>query len=272
MLTLRGSWSLEKPSSDVEIELLHPAGRSPRVFTSGWLFGARCVRGKGTPREVDLTAEVEWGGTATFTPPRGTPVRPRFATTGKNKLTLTCDGAKKTFVIETVGTARFARMGHLASAPADAHGCGACPHPAVTGPIVQGSPSVLIDGFPAARVGDYGVHAACCGANTFRVAAGNDHGVLIDGRPATTMGARTVHCGGTGKIIEGAAGNYEPPSFAEEASGGFFGVPSPAPARAPATRPRATASSTTSTAVEPPVAADVKLDAPAPEDLAAQRA
>lgn len=264
MITLRGSWSLTKPATDVEIELLHPAGRSPKVFTSGWLFGARCVRAKGTPAEADLSAEVEWGGTATFTPARGTPVRPRFATAGTNKLTLTCGGAKKTFVIETVRTTRFAHLGHRAHAPADAHGCLACPH-SPTGPIVQGSPSVLVDGLPAARSGDYGMHAPCCGGNMFRIAGGNEEGVLIDGRPAATLGALTLHCGGRGNIIEGSAGGNEPPSPPEPAGGGFFGVPSPqtAPGRAPTPPPRAAASSTG----EPPVSAGVKLDPPAIEDV-----
>lgn len=265
MITLSGSWTMLHAASDVELELLYLAGRSPKVFTSGWLFGARCVRGKGTPTETDLSAEVAWGGTATFTPARGTPVRPRFATVGANKLTLTCAGAKRTFVVETVQTARFAHLGHRASAPADAHGCPACPHP-TAGPIVQGSPTVLIDGFPAARAGDAGVHAACCGGNFFRIAGGNNDGVLIDGRPAVIVGARTLHCGGEGRIIEGSLGGNEPPSPTEASGGGFFGMPGPkAPAARTPTPPRASA--TTTTTREPPTSADVRLDAPPIEDV-----
>ena len=264
MITLTGSWSLAKAATDVELELLHPAGRSPKVFTSGWLFGARCVRAKGTPAEADLSAEVEWGGTATFTPARGTPVRPRFATAGTNKLTLACGGAKKTFVIETVRTTLFARLGHQAHAPADAHGCPACPH-SPTGPIVQGSPSVLVDGLPAARSGDYGMHASCCGGNMFRIAGGNAEGVLIDGRPAATLGALTLHCGGRGHIVQGSAGGNEPPSPPEPGGGGFFGVPSvrATPARAPTPTPATSASAS----AEPPVSTGVRLDEQAIEDV-----
>ncbi|MFH2065239.1 MAG: PAAR domain-containing protein [Pseudomonadota bacterium] len=90
-------------------------------------------------------------------------------------------------------------MGSIAHCPNDAHGCPACPHP-VRGPIQSGSPYVLIEGKPAARVGDSGIHAACCGPNTFMITTG-DPNVLIDGKPAARLGDQTKHCGGVGKIV-----------------------------------------------------------------------
>ena len=67
------------------------------------------------------------------------------------------------------------RVGDNALVPADAHGCPACPHPA-TGPATAGSPNVLVNGMPALRLGDPGVHAACCGPNSWVAAKGSAHG------------------------------------------------------------------------------------------------
>ena len=71
------------------------------------------------------------------------------------------------------------------------------------GPIVTGSPTVLLNGLPAARVGDHGIHAACCGPNNYTIASG-DESVLIDGRPAAHKDSLTQHCGGAGKITMGS--------------------------------------------------------------------
>jgi uncharacterized Zn-binding protein involved in type VI secretion len=49
-------------------------------------------------------------------------------------------------------------------------------------------------------VGDNGVHAACCGPNTFVIEEG-DPEVLIDGRPAARVGDSTRHCGGFGHLV-----------------------------------------------------------------------
>jgi uncharacterized Zn-binding protein involved in type VI secretion len=228
MITIRGTFTQTKPLDDIEIELLHPAGKSPKVFTKGWIFGARCVRAKGTKEEKDLSAEVVWGGTASFAPPKGTPVRPTFNYAGANELTITCDGKKKTIAVETVRTTGFARLGDLAQAPADAHGCLACPH-TVGGPLMIGSPTVTVDGLPAARQGDYGVHKACCGPNMYRITGGNRAGVLIDGVPAAEIGTKTAHCGGSGTIIAGSTGGNEPD--APPSGGGLFGAPGPTPVR-----------------------------------------
>jgi uncharacterized Zn-binding protein involved in type VI secretion len=55
-------------------------------------------------------------------------------------------------------------------------------------------------------VGDHGVHAGCCGSNTFVIKTG-DPNVLIDGKPAARVGDQTQHCGGTGRIISASGNN-----------------------------------------------------------------
>lgn len=94
------------------------------------------------------------------------------------------------------------RLGDKASAPADAHGCPACPHP-VAGPGVGGSPDVNINGRPTLRVSDPGIHAACCGPNQWQVELGSGT-VFINGKPAARIGDATTHCGSLGKLIEGS--------------------------------------------------------------------
>jgi len=95
-----------------------------------------------------------------------------------------------------------ARLGDKANCPADAHGCPACPHP-VTGPAIQGSPDVVVNGKPAVRVGDQGVHAACCGPNMWKAAAGSGT-VFVNNIAAHRLGDQTQHCGGSGTMIEGS--------------------------------------------------------------------
>lgn len=94
------------------------------------------------------------------------------------------------------------RLGDKAQAPADAHGCPACPHP-VVGPAIIGCPTVYINKMPALRVGDRGIHAACCGPNMWVTQMGS-LSVIIGGMQAHRMGDMTVHCGGVGKLIEGS--------------------------------------------------------------------
>lgn len=94
------------------------------------------------------------------------------------------------------------RLGDKSFCPADAHGCPACPH-IVIGPAVGGSPNVMVNGRPALRVGDPGIHAACCGPNTWSAAAGSGT-VRINGKGAHRVGDRDSHCGGTGQMIEGS--------------------------------------------------------------------
>lgn len=94
------------------------------------------------------------------------------------------------------------RVGDNAQVPADSHGCPACPHPAI-GPAIAGSPDVLVNGKPALRVNDPGVHAACCGPNSWNAKAGAP-GVLINGKKAHRKGDATKHCGGNGKLVVGS--------------------------------------------------------------------
>jgi uncharacterized Zn-binding protein involved in type VI secretion len=94
------------------------------------------------------------------------------------------------------------RLGDKSQAPADAHGCLACPHP-VIGPAIKGSPNVLVNFRPALRVGDTGIHAACCGPNMWTAVKGSAT-VLINNMPAHRMGDMDQHCGGVGTLIEGS--------------------------------------------------------------------
>ena len=95
-----------------------------------------------------------------------------------------------------------ARLGDNAQVAADAHGCPACPHPAV-GPITVGSPNVNINKKPAGRLDDIGAHAVCCGANNFTIVKGSPT-VYVNNKPLARRGDKTKHCGGTGPIIAGS--------------------------------------------------------------------
>lgn len=186
-----------KPS-EVVLELTHPAGLSPKVFTEGWVFGARLkVKGK------DYSDKVHWRGSGTFKPDTGATSRPVFSAPGTNTITLfvKVDGEEfsKSYQVIAVSSMNYAGSGDSAACPADAHGCPACPHP-VVGPITDGSRLVQVRGRPAARKGDAGKHARCCLHNTFTILEG-DPEVLIDGKPAARFGDRTRHCGGLGKLV-----------------------------------------------------------------------
>jgi uncharacterized Zn-binding protein involved in type VI secretion len=94
------------------------------------------------------------------------------------------------------------RVGDRSHIEADAHGCLACPHPG-TGPGVAGSPDVRCNGRPALRVGDPGVHAACCSSNTWIATTGSTT-VFINNRAAHRLGDADTHCGGGGKLVQGS--------------------------------------------------------------------
>jgi len=95
------------------------------------------------------------------------------------------------------------RLGDKSMVPADAHGCPACPHPCV-GPAIIGSPDVMVNNRPALRVDDMGIHAACCGPNTWTAQQGSST-VFINSKKAHRLGDQDKHCGGTGQMIEGSA-------------------------------------------------------------------
>jgi len=196
----------EQEHPTVFLSLKFPAGYSPNIFTEGWVFAARCILNPGTDDEVDVSDQVEWSGSGSFSPPVGRTTRPKFAAPGPQTVTLTYRGqgpdVTKEFATNAVDPiGAFASVGTIAACPADAHGCPADPHPTV-GPIITGSPTVFIDGRPAARRGDAGVHAVCCGPNMYTI-VGGDRSVLIDGRPAARIGSRTQHCGGLGTLVAG---------------------------------------------------------------------
>ena len=182
------------------ISLTYPAGRSPNVFTTGWVFGASCtVDGK------DISDQVRWSGSGSFSPDSGSRSRPSFSAEGANTITLSVKVGDKdysrTYSVNAVYPAGYACVGMYAMCNADSHGTPADPL-VVSGPITTGSSQVLVNGKAAARVGDVGVHAACGGPNTFEIVSG-DASVLINGRAAAKIGSTTRHCGGVGKIIGG---------------------------------------------------------------------
>ena len=94
------------------------------------------------------------------------------------------------------------RLGDRANCPVDIHGKACCPHN-VTGPAITASPDVFINGKPALRVGDKGIHALCCGTNTWKCIKGSST-VSVNGKPLVRQGDTTQHCGGLGRMIEGS--------------------------------------------------------------------
>jgi uncharacterized Zn-binding protein involved in type VI secretion len=110
------------------------------------------------------------------------------------------------------------RLGDKANVPLDAHGCPACPHPAI-GPAIQGSPDVNVNKRPALRVDDPGIHSACCGANTWTATQGCMT-VFINGKSAHRMGDQNRHCGGMGQLVEGSPNVVVGDSGGGSASGG----------------------------------------------------
>ncbi len=185
----------------VLLRLTYPAGRSPNVFTTGWLFGASC-----TYKGEDLSDQVTWSGTGTFSPEVGTRSRPSFNDEGSNTITLTIkiedEEYTRSFNVNAVSSAPFAAVGSQCVCDAYAMGCIACPHTAV-GPILTGSSHVLINGKPAARVGDRGICVNACGDPNYTIITG-DSDVLIDGKPAARVRESQVQfAGGIGEVIQG---------------------------------------------------------------------
>lgn len=194
-----------KPAGSDKPELTYPAGRSPKVFDKGWVFGASFVLTDDNGKTIDLSDKVEWSGTASFQPAMGNESRPAFNNIGTNKIILTVNYEGKTyrneFSIETVSGLLYGHKGTMVLCNADLHGCIACPHNA-PGSVVTGTELVMADGYPAARVGDRGVTFGCCGENTFVITRGDER-VLIQGIPAAKIGSETKHCGGIGNLIGG---------------------------------------------------------------------
>lgn len=169
-------------------------GPTVAYLTRDWIFKV-----VGAPAGATLV----WSGTGQFQVQQPGTVKATFNAPGKNTISVTCTLGGRTYSASLDLVAKdadkYARLGGKAHCPADAHGCPACPHP-VTGPIISGSPTFNLDGLPIARVGDRGVHAACCGPCIFVITGGDDE-VLVDGKAAARIGDVTTHCGGRGMII-----------------------------------------------------------------------
>jgi uncharacterized Zn-binding protein involved in type VI secretion len=95
-----------------------------------------------------------------------------------------------------------ARVGDIGKVDSDAHGCPACPH-CCQGPIILGSPTVFVNGMPAARKTDLGIHMACCGPNMFMCDACSGT-VNINSLGAHRKDDAQLHCGGQGKETNGS--------------------------------------------------------------------
>jgi len=184
----------------VALRLTYPAGKSPNVFTTGWEFGASCIS-----NGQDVSDTVKWSGSGDFSPDTGNLSRPSFGSTGPNTITLTVTVAgkdyTKTYTVNTVSPEGYACVGMKAFAPAVSFGTPADPLPTI-GVITTGSSHVLVNGQPAARVGDVGIQQSM-GTNSFKIISG-DNSVLIDGRAAAKIGSKTDHGGGMGSIVEGS--------------------------------------------------------------------
>lgn len=209
--------SIDEP---VVLELTYPAGESPKVFVTGWVFGAKCLLNPGTPEEKDISHLVNWTGEAKFEPATGSVSRPTFNRVGNNVISIEVkvgqEVTRKQYTISTVSPAAYAHVGDQSYCPSDSHGCPACPHSPI-GPIITGSPNVTIDGIPAARVGDKGTATPCCGPQTFEIIEG-DPDVLIDGKPAARLGDKTLHCGCSPGSIVGKAVPTTPTTVPEPLS------------------------------------------------------
>jgi len=94
------------------------------------------------------------------------------------------------------------RLGDQSFVPADVHGKSCCPHVCI-GPAEEGSEDVFVNNLPALRVTDMGIHALCCGPNTWIAVQGSST-VFINNLPAHRLGDMDMHCGGPGFMVEGS--------------------------------------------------------------------
>jgi uncharacterized Zn-binding protein involved in type VI secretion len=99
--------------------------------------------------------------------------------------------------------AAAARVSDISKGDSHAHGCPICPH-TVQGPIVEGSTTVFINNLPAARKGDKGISAVCCGPNIYELSKGSSS-VFIDGKAAVRKDDDIKQClSFTGKVSTGS--------------------------------------------------------------------
>jgi uncharacterized Zn-binding protein involved in type VI secretion len=94
------------------------------------------------------------------------------------------------------------RLGDQSYVPADNHFRVRCPHQCI-GPAETGSLNVLVNNLPALRILDMGIHAQCCGSNTW-IAVEGSKTVFINNLPAHRLGDLDMHCGGPGYMVQGS--------------------------------------------------------------------
>jgi uncharacterized Zn-binding protein involved in type VI secretion len=198
-------WGAVQPAAGgpgVFFWLRSPHEGSPKILTRGWPMTAH-VRVELPGVRGDVGSDIRWEGSGTVSRTGPQTWAPSFPKPGPNFVRLSLQIRERvyssTFWFQAKDANLYARVGSLAQCPADAHGCPACPHP-VRGPLFEGVPDVQIDGKLVARVGDRGIHAACCGPNMFTVTTG-DPEILISGRPVPRLRDGTRHCGGVGQIV-----------------------------------------------------------------------
>ncbi len=95
------------------------------------------------------------------------------------------------------------RLSDTSKVPSCVHGCPACPHPNPIGPAIVGSPDVLTNTRPSVRVGDMGMHAACCNTNIWKATKGSGT-VFINNKAAHRINDADEHCGGNGQMTTGS--------------------------------------------------------------------
>jgi uncharacterized Zn-binding protein involved in type VI secretion len=105
----------------------------------------------------------------------------------------------------------LARQFDLVHSDADVHGTGWPMVVPVDGWFTSGSPDVYVNSRPAVRVGDGGIHVACCGPNTFTAISGSPT-VFINSLPAVRERDATLHCGLSPGTVN--AGLVSPNTFA----------------------------------------------------------
>jgi hypothetical protein len=109
-------------TDSIALELTYPVGASPKVFATGWVFGAKCVLNPGTQEQQDISNQVRWLGDAVFAPNIGSLSRPTFNKIGENVILLEITVSGKTvreqYTISTVTTTGYACLGDQAQCPA----------------------------------------------------------------------------------------------------------------------------------------------------------
>lgn len=95
------------------------------------------------------------------------------------------------------------RLGDRSYVPEDNHNQVDCPHKCI-GPATKASPDVFVNQQPALRITDTGIHARCCGPNTWQAVEGSQT-VHINNLGAHRKEDKDQHCGGPGYMVDGSS-------------------------------------------------------------------